>query len=54
MLIWSTAWNTFVSGSSRTELTLDVRLGAPGAEAEAGGMGFGAQFIIANRFQVRP
>lgn len=49
-VIWSTAWNAFVSGSSRAVVITDLRLGG---EGETGGINMGMRFNITNRFQVR-
>ena len=54
VLVWSTAWNAFVSGASRAVMTADIRLGAPDEEEEGGGVGMGMRLNITNRFQVRP
>lgn len=50
-LIWSTGWSAFVAGSTRSVLTAEVRLTAPGVERS---QGMGMRFDATNRFQVRP
>lgn len=53
VFVWSTAWNTFVTGSSRAQLVMDARFGA-GEEEAGAGFGIGMRFTVTNRFQVRP
>ncbi|MFQ6045039.1 MAG: hypothetical protein ACE5PT_01600 [Gemmatimonadales bacterium] len=53
VFVWSTAWSTFVSGSSRAQLVMDAQFGA-GEEEPGAGFGMGMRFTVTNRFQVRP
>ena len=50
-LVWSTGWSTFISGSWRAGLTLDMSMEMEGLPEP---IELGLRLNVTNRFQVRP